>query len=236
MLSLQPLGTELERQYNSLCSSICHIGISADICFNTLRPRQNGRHFADDMFKRIFVNEIFEFPIKISLNFVPKGSINNIPALVKIMAWRRPGAKPYLNQWWLIYRRIYASLRLNELTHAEQNFSEKTWNYNRISHHSLMLKCHRLLRLTRKGDKNILIAHDIIAADDLVMQGARISIAMVLVWFAWNIPVIPLAGLTHWGRVMHIYVSELSCYLSDNGLLLVWRQAITWTNAEELSI
>ena len=24
---------------------------------NTLRPRQNGRHFADDIFKRIFMNE-----------------------------------------------------------------------------------------------------------------------------------------------------------------------------------
>ena len=32
--------------------------------------------------------------IKISLKFVPKGPINNIPALVKIMAWRRPGDKP----------------------------------------------------------------------------------------------------------------------------------------------
>ena len=29
-----------------------------------------------------------------SLNFVPKGPMNNIPALVQIMAWRRPGDKP----------------------------------------------------------------------------------------------------------------------------------------------
>ena len=29
-----------------------------------------------------------------SLKFVPKGTINNIPALVQIMAWRRPGDKP----------------------------------------------------------------------------------------------------------------------------------------------
>ena len=29
-----------------------------------------------------------------SLKFVPKGPINNIPALVQIMAWRRPGDKP----------------------------------------------------------------------------------------------------------------------------------------------
>ena len=33
-------------------------------------------------------------PIKISLKFVPKGPINNIPALVQIMAWCRPGDEP----------------------------------------------------------------------------------------------------------------------------------------------
>ena len=46
-------------------------------CFfyvNTLRPRQYGRHFADDTFKRIFVNENVRISIKISLRFVPKGS------------------------------------------------------------------------------------------------------------------------------------------------------------------
>ena len=32
--------------------------------------------------------------IKISLKFVPKGLINNIPAFVQIMAWRRLGDKP----------------------------------------------------------------------------------------------------------------------------------------------
>ena len=61
---------------------------------NTLRPRQNGRHFADDIFKCIFLNENVCIPIKISMNFVPKGPINNITALVQIMAWRRPGDKP----------------------------------------------------------------------------------------------------------------------------------------------
>ena len=62
--------------------------------FNTLRPRQNGRHFADDNFKRIFLNENVRISIKISLKFVPEEPINNIPALVQIIAWRRPGDKP----------------------------------------------------------------------------------------------------------------------------------------------
>ena len=54
--------------------------------FNTLWLRQNGRHFADDIFKCIFLNENVWILIKISLNFVPKDPINNIPALVQIMA------------------------------------------------------------------------------------------------------------------------------------------------------
>ena len=61
---------------------------------NTLRPRQNGRHFADDTFNRIFVNENARISIEFSLKFVPKGPINNIPALVPIMALRRLGDKP----------------------------------------------------------------------------------------------------------------------------------------------
>ena len=64
------------------------------ISLNTLRPRQNGRHFPDDIFKWIFLNENAIISIKISLKFVPKGPNNNNPALVQIMAWRRPGDKP----------------------------------------------------------------------------------------------------------------------------------------------
>ena len=63
---------------------------------NTLRPRQNGRHFADDIFKFIFVNENIWNSLKISLSLklVPNVRINNIPALVRIMAWHRLGDKP----------------------------------------------------------------------------------------------------------------------------------------------
>ena len=62
--------------------------------FNTLRPRQNGRHFPDAIFQWIFLNENIWISHKIPLKFVPRGPINNIPALVQIMAWRRPGDKP----------------------------------------------------------------------------------------------------------------------------------------------
>ena len=62
--------------------------------FNTLWPRQNGRHFPDDIFKWIFLNENVWISINISLNFAPRGPINNIPTLVQVMAWRRPGDNP----------------------------------------------------------------------------------------------------------------------------------------------
>ena len=69
---------------------------SSDVLFdlNTLRPRQNDRHFPDDIFKWVFLNENVWISINISLKFVPRGSINNIPTLVQVMAWRRPGDKP----------------------------------------------------------------------------------------------------------------------------------------------
>ena len=71
-----------------------HSGTSDTFLINTLRPRRNEQHFADDIFKRIFFNENVWISIKISLKFVPKGPINNIPALVQIMVWRRSGDKP----------------------------------------------------------------------------------------------------------------------------------------------
>ena len=74
--------------------NIVLLWVSYGCVFNTLTPRQNGRHFADDTFKRIFMNENVRISINILLKFVPKGLINNIPALVQIMAWRRPGDKP----------------------------------------------------------------------------------------------------------------------------------------------
>ena len=56
----------------ALIIQICSQGPS------TLRPRQNGRHFPDDIFKWIFLNENVWISINIPLKFVPRGPINNI--------------------------------------------------------------------------------------------------------------------------------------------------------------
>ena len=73
-------------KYQPFCSSLT--------MFNTLRPGHNGWHVTDDTLKCIFLDENIWISITISLKFVPKGPINNIPSLVQIMAWRRPGDMP----------------------------------------------------------------------------------------------------------------------------------------------
>ena len=72
---------------------------------DTLIPRQDCRHFADNIFKCIFLYEDIWIVINISRKFVPRDQINNIPALV-------PTIEPII---WTNYLRIYASRGLNEL-------------------------------------------------------------------------------------------------------------------------
>ena len=86
--------------------------------------------FTKDIFKCIFINENIRVSIKISLEFVPKSPINNIPALVQIMAWHRPGGKPLSESMMCVdYWRIYASLGPSELRinciSSSENISSK---------------------------------------------------------------------------------------------------------------
>ena len=61
---------------------------------NSLRPRQNGCHFPDNIFKYISFNENIWLSDDISLKWVPQGLIDNLSLLVQIMAWRQIGDKP----------------------------------------------------------------------------------------------------------------------------------------------
>ena len=56
--------------------------------------------FADGIFKCIVVNEKFYILLKISLKFIPKGPIDNNPALVQVMVCAEQATSHYLNQWW----------------------------------------------------------------------------------------------------------------------------------------
>ena len=61
------------------------------IWINKLRPRQDGRHFPDDIFKYIFLNENISISIIISLRFVPKSHINNTPTRRQAIIWTNYG-------------------------------------------------------------------------------------------------------------------------------------------------
>ena len=73
-----------------------------------------GRHLTDDVFKCIFMNEKFCILIRISLNFVPKGPIDNKPTSVQVMAWRltgdKPLSEPMLNQMMDAYMRHWGEM------------------------------------------------------------------------------------------------------------------------------
>ena len=107
--------------------------VSLTFCglINSLRPRQNKRHFADDVFKCNFLNETVWIPIKISLKFVPEGPINNISALVQIMAWRRAGDKqlsePMMTQFNDTYMRHSASMSFNNIWSRKKYCLIRNW-------------------------------------------------------------------------------------------------------------
>ena len=64
------------------------------IIINTSRRRQDGRLFADDIFKFIFFNENVKKLIHISLRFVLWCSFDDKSSLVLKMAWCQLGDKP----------------------------------------------------------------------------------------------------------------------------------------------
>ena len=82
---------------------------------NSFRPRRNKRHLTDDILKFIFLNEnvwiSFWFHWRLFLRF----------ELTIFKHWLRwwlgadQATSHYLNEWWLVYWCIYASLSLNEL-------------------------------------------------------------------------------------------------------------------------
>ena len=94
-------------------SYIDHWQMSFVVCI-ALRTRQNYCNFSD-VFKCISLSENKWIQMKFSLKFVPKGTIDNIPALVQIMAWHQPGHKPLSEPMMVSLLLLYAPLSLNEL-------------------------------------------------------------------------------------------------------------------------
>ena len=75
------------------CQSLGKWGFCTTTHVYTLRSRPNWRHFADVIFKSIFLKDNFEFWLKFCWNFFFIVQLN-ITTLVQIMAWHRPCDEP----------------------------------------------------------------------------------------------------------------------------------------------
>ena len=82
---------------------------------NPLRPRQDGRRFADNVFKCIFLNENIWISLKISLKLFLRFQLTIFQHWFRYWLGAVQATSHYLNQWWLVSWHIYASLGLNEI-------------------------------------------------------------------------------------------------------------------------
>ena len=84
------------------------------------------------------MNENVRISIKISLRFVPKTPINNVPVLVQIMAWHRSGNKP-LSERMMGYRNWYLDFGhcgvTNDLESSPQPEGEPKSRYQFLFYH-----------------------------------------------------------------------------------------------------
>ena len=94
----------------------------------TLRPRQNGHHFTDGILKWISFNENVRILIEILLKLEHMGRINNIPALIQIMAWCCPGNYPTLRCDIQGFRAM--GLSVQYWPRWFQNFRRSDWLYH----------------------------------------------------------------------------------------------------------
>ena len=173
---------------------------------NTLRPRQNGHRFPDDIFKCIFLDENVWIPIKISLKFVPQGPINNIPALVQIMAWRRPGDKP-LSEPMMVRLPTHTCVTRPQWVNVSDT------------------KCHRIRDPCVRGRAGAGAGAAVRLFTRKKWQLENWHEATSMEIDTW------LNQLTVWGRMTHKCVNKLTSNGSDNVLSPDRRQAIIWTNA-----
>ena len=107
--------------YTCACFLTCERSkICGHILFNTLRPRQNGRNFADDISKCILLNENNPNSINISLKFALAGRINNI-------AMTRRTTQPWMFLWSLLHTLI--SMIFTQGCHVNDDCPKKCFDW-----------------------------------------------------------------------------------------------------------
>ena len=117
-------------QYPSMWVSVSSFPLTGSIHLH-IDAETKWPPFSRRQFKWIFLNENVWILIEVSLKFVPKGPINNIPALIQIMAWRRLGDKP-----------LYEPMMVSLLTHIYVTRPQWVkWKHIRSSIHFYIPMC-----------------------------------------------------------------------------------------------
>ena len=86
------------------------------VCVDTLRPRQNGRQIPDDNFKCMFWMKIYKLRLRFHLNLVSRVQLTIFRHWFRYWLGAGKATNYYLNQWWIVHWRIYASLSINEVS------------------------------------------------------------------------------------------------------------------------
>ena len=84
---------------------------------NTLRPRQNGRHFQTTFSNAFFSMKMYQFRSRFHCDLFLRVQLTIFLHWFRQWPVADQATSHYLSQWWFVYWRIYASLGLNELKH-----------------------------------------------------------------------------------------------------------------------
>ena len=101
-------------RHHSWMRSICY-------SLNTMRPRQNGRHFQTTFSNGFCWMKLYEFRLKFHWSLFLGVQLTIFQHWCRKWLGANQATNHYLHQWWLIHWRIYASLGLNELQYIPRN-------------------------------------------------------------------------------------------------------------------
>ena len=133
-----------------------------------------------------FLNETVRISIKISLRFAPNDPINNIPALVQLMAWHRPGNKPLSEPQWNF---LFQLRGLDLLAQCQENHGQQELKQQTISQIERLRDKYQLtdsdLEDEEEGEENEEEEEEI-DLDDLVLSGEILTLSH---WALGNVAV-----------------------------------------------
>ena len=207
--------------------------------------RQNVRHFPDDILKWIFLNENIWILIKISLKFFFEVRINNIAALVQIMAWHRSGDKPLSEpvvvscmlicvtrphwvkkfvlvvQWWLNMLTHICVTRLQwSLWHIYMSMNSIWFHYVPLyKDQESLTKMTQLPHFTDAvfNNHDYFTLHENHLAFKTTLKGGLLrEVPLVILHYLWNVRLLPILCCEYKCKIMQIHTWNNAILLDNN--------------------